>query len=93
MDTQWLLDFDTAMCTSKLCEERSIERHGAFKAPDILFAGKLTSRHPEIVSVSLRMGTIKTGLVRHTMHNHLSLRQVLNWVGWAMYQNVESGTS
>jgi NAD(P)-dependent dehydrogenase (short-subunit alcohol dehydrogenase family) len=55
-------NLDTILSTEKLSATSTWTRYGASKAANVMFAAELARRHPEITSVSLHPGVIKTDL-------------------------------
>jgi NAD(P)-dependent dehydrogenase (short-subunit alcohol dehydrogenase family) len=58
----WTVSFDKFISTEKQMAMGPWNRYGASKAANVLFAAELARRHPEILSVSLQPGFVKTDL-------------------------------
>lgn len=57
-------------------------RYGYSKLANILFARSLAQRHPEILSVSVHPGLVKTDLYAPTQKNNIIMRGMLMLGGW-----------
>ncbi|KAM0250500.1 hypothetical protein ACHAQJ_008623 [Trichoderma viride] len=65
--------------------------YGASKAANILFAAELAKRHPEITSVSLHPGMIKTDLYDETREGSFFMRYAMAIFGPLIYSDVRYG--
>jgi NAD(P)-dependent dehydrogenase (short-subunit alcohol dehydrogenase family) len=65
--------------------------YGASKAANILFAAELAKRYPEITSMSLHPGMIKTDLYDETREGSFFMRYAMAIVGPLVYYDVRYG--
>ena len=79
------------MSTEKLCAAGPWERYGASKAANILFAAELARRHPQLTSVSLHPGMIKTDLWKHDDQSHSFMKYFMSIFGSFLYRTAEEG--
>jgi NAD(P)-dependent dehydrogenase (short-subunit alcohol dehydrogenase family) len=80
---------ETMLSTEKLLKTNLYTRYGASKAANILFAAEFASRYPEITTVSLHPGLIKTDLFEPNLGP--IMRFGVGLVGPLLYQNIPTG--
>ncbi|KAH6611301.1 hypothetical protein Trco_001321 [Trichoderma cornu-damae] len=83
--------FDTIVSTEKLSKQGQWQSYAASKAANILFASELAKRHPDITSVSVHPGMIKTDLYATTFQNSFFMRCALGALGPLIYYDVPFG--
>ncbi|KAL7790917.1 NAD(P)-binding protein [Trichoderma ceciliae] len=83
--------FETIISTEKLSKQGEWQSYAASKAANILFASELAKRHPEITSISVHPGMIKTDLYASTLENSLFMRYALGLFGPLIYYDIPYG--
>ncbi|KAL7937144.1 hypothetical protein V8C35DRAFT_294873 [Trichoderma chlorosporum] len=77
--------------TEKLSAQGQWTSYGTSKAASILFAAELAQRHPDLTSVSLHPGMIRTDLYTTATANAFFLRNFLGIFGPILYYDVSYG--
>ncbi|KIV90698.1 hypothetical protein PV10_05326 [Exophiala mesophila] len=81
----------TITSTSLLTATNPWTRYGASKAANILFASELARRHPNLTSVSVHPGIIKTDLYIPNTNSNFLVRYGTMIFGPLMFQTVQKG--
>jgi NAD(P)-dependent dehydrogenase (short-subunit alcohol dehydrogenase family) len=66
-------------------------RYSRSKLANVLFARQLAKRYPQITSVALHPGVIKTNLFTPMFGSNVVLGTLSNIFGWAVYRTVQDG--
>ncbi|KAJ5894920.1 hypothetical protein N7495_006611 [Penicillium taxi] len=83
--------FEEMTSTSSLLEASTWTRYGASKGANILFAAELSRRYPEIMSVAVHPGVVKTPLYDHVKYTSSYVQHTLSVVESIFFRNVASG--
>ncbi|KKA18770.1 Short-chain dehydrogenase/reductase family protein [Rasamsonia emersonii CBS 393.64] len=83
--------FDELTSTPGLLAASTWQRYGASKAANILFASELARRHPELLSVSVHPGVVKSDLYETTKARNAFARYVLDLTAPLAMRTVSSG--
>ncbi|KAJ5110070.1 Nascent polypeptide-associated complex subunit beta [Penicillium argentinense] len=83
--------FEELTSTPSLLSASTWHRYGASKAANIFFASELARRHPEILSVSVHPGAVKSDLYTHAKSSSSFMKYSLELVSSIFFRNTSSG--
>jgi NAD(P)-dependent dehydrogenase (short-subunit alcohol dehydrogenase family) len=82
---------DTILSTEKLIATGAWTRYGASKAANILFAAELSRRYPNLTSVSIHPGMIKTDLWKYDNESNSFMKYFMMVFGGFIYRDTHQG--
>lgn len=83
--------FEGLTSTPSLLEASTWHRYGASKAANIFFATELARRYPEILSVSVHPGMVKSDLYSHAKATGITMKHSLDASSSIFFRGLTSG--